>query len=66
MKIGIAAAVVIDTQSIFSLNEFVFLAYFFTTVILFVICLDSYLRWRRVRSDYQRLFARKDKESADA
>lgn len=45
---------------------FVIAAYSVAAVVLIGICADSYIRWRRVRGDYHRLFARKDKESADA
>ncbi len=43
---------------------FVVAAYAVTAVVLLAVCIDSYLRWRRIRSDYQRLFARKDKTDA--
>ncbi len=44
--------------------HFVIAAYSFAALVLVAVCLDSYLRWRRVRVDYQRLFARKDKADA--
>ncbi len=43
---------------------FVVAAYGFAAAVIIAVCLDSYLRWRRVKADYQRLFARKDKTDA--
>lgn len=43
---------------------FVVAAYAITAVVLLVVCADSYVRWRRIRADYHRLFARKDKRDA--
>lgn len=44
--------------------HFVIAAYAFAALALGALCIDSYLRWRRVRADYRRLFERKD--GADA
>lgn len=43
---------------------FVVAAYAVAAVILLTVCVDSYLRWRRLRADYQKLFSRKDKADA--
>lgn len=43
---------------------FVVAAYAVAAVILLAVCIDSYLRWRRLRTDYQNLFGRKDKADA--
>ncbi len=43
---------------------FVMAAYIVAGVVVLAVCVDSYVRWRRVRADYQRLFARKDKQDA--
>lgn len=43
---------------------FVVAAYGVTAIVLLAVCLDSYIRWRRVKGDYRRLFARKDKPDA--
>lgn len=45
---------------------FVAASYGVTAVLLLAVCLDSYVRWRRVKQDYLRLFARKDKNGNDA
>ena len=37
---------------------FVLAAYGVTAVIVLLLCVNSYLHWRRIKSDYQRLFTR--------
>ncbi len=43
---------------------FVIAAYAFAALALGALCIDSYLRWRRVRAEYRKLFDRKDKTDA--
>lgn len=43
---------------------FVVAAYVIAAVVLLAVCVDSYVRWRRLRVDYQKLFGRKDKADA--
>ncbi len=43
---------------------FVVAAYAVTAIVILAVCVDSYLRWRRIKGDYQRLFARKDQQDA--
>lgn len=45
-------------------ESFVVAAYIVAGVVVLAVCVDSYVRWHRVRVDYQRLFTRKDKQDA--
>ena len=44
--------------------HFVIASYGFAALVLAGICVDSYMRWRQVKGDYLRLFARKEKSDA--
>ncbi len=44
--------------------HFVIAAYAFAARALGALCIDSYLRWRRVSAESRKLFARKDKTDA--